>query len=71
MATAPKRLAGKQLPKKQSRDSRPRYSLRQKIEIVKYAAVKKAEFGMSIWMIAIKRNVSKKSLRNWIKITGK
>ena len=61
-----KPLSVRPSPKKKADKPRPRYSIRERVEIVKYAAKKKAE-KWSIRRIAGQRKVDEKSIRNWIK----
>ena len=62
-----KPLSERSSPKKKADKPRPQYdSVREKIEIVKYAAKKKAE-KWSIRQIGRHRKVSERSIRNWIK----
>jgi hypothetical protein len=63
----PKSLSNKASPRKKSAQPRPRYSLREKIEIVRYAAAKKADLGWSNRQVARRRNVDEGSIRKWIK----
>lgn len=61
-----KPLSARSSPKKKADKPRPQYSIREKVEIVKYAAKKKAE-KWSIRRVARRRKVSERSIRNWIK----